>query len=296
MNSGSQSFTKRGNAHAISAEAAGLAELGAAAMDGGAPVVRLLDAQKRELRTARLETAGPSASAAEQFGRALAATHAYSQSGHRVFGQCPQGLEESSNIGQAGRIIGAMGEAPLPLVAPGSPSRAWGQFFAEDRILPYLDDAQRNGAIGARGATIIERLCERLKDGEFDAPQPQLVHTEAALLHGDLWSGNIMWATAESAAHAAAGRGLSTSDSRTVGVLIDPACQGGHAESDLAQLTVFNAPFTDRIYAAYNEASPLAEGWRERIGLHTLHILIIHAAIFGGGYGSETVAAARQYL
>ena len=78
-------------------------------------------------------------------------------------------------------------------------------------------------------------------------------------------------------------------------VLIDPASQGGHAESDLAQLTVFGAPFTDRIYAAYDEASPLADGWRERVGLHRLHILIVHAALFGRAYGRQTVREASAY-
>ena len=89
--------------------------------------------------------------------------------------------------------------------------------------------------------------------------------------------------------------GRRTGEGGCVAVLIDPASQGGHAESDLAQLTVFGAPFTDRIYAAYDEASPLADGWRERVGLHRLHILIVHAALFGGAYGRQTVREASAY-
>lgn len=280
-------FTKHGNARAIAAEAAGLTELGQAAQAGGAPVVRLVDTAKTSLRTERLAHSGPTANAAEEFGRRLAVTHAFSARGSRVFGQCPAGLGEGS-----GEVMGAMGDAPLRLVGPQAPARRWGQFFAEDRILPYLPHARANGAIGADGATIIERLCDRLTAGEFDAPEPRMVTTDAALLHGDLWSGNVMWATEESARRAAHGE----TTGEPTAVLIDPACQGGHAESDLAQLTVFNAPFTDRIYAAYNEVSPLADGWQDRVGLHTLHILIIHAAVFGGGYGGETVAVARQYV
>lgn len=282
----SETFTKHGNTREISAEAAGLAELGSAARAGGAPVVKLLKTGTDSLQTAQLETARPSASAAEDFGRRLAHTHAFSESGSRVFGQAPAGLDANT---------GAMGKAPLPLVAPGSPPRPWGQFYADDRILPYLQTARENGAINADGARTIERVCERLKDGDFDAHQPVLVETDAALLHGDLWSGNILWATPESAAEAAEGTTDHVNPHDSIGVLIDPACQGGHAESDLAQLTVFNAPFTDRIYAAYNEASPLADGWQDRVGLHTLHILIIHAALFGGGYGRETVDVARMY-
>ena len=80
-----------------------------------------------------------------------------------------------------------------------------------------------------------------------------------------------------------------------VGVLIDPAAQGGHAETDLAELGVFSQPHLDQVYAGYEEVSALAAGWRERVGAHQLHMLIIHAALFGGGYGTQVVATARRY-
>jgi len=63
--------------------------------------------------------------------------------------------------------------------------------------------------------------------------------------------------------------------------------QGAHAETDLAALGVFGQRYLDRIYAAYHEVSPLAAGWRERVGLHSWHIIMIHAFLFGGGYGGE---------
>lgn len=224
------------------------------------------------------------------------------------------------------QIIAAMGDAPLHLVPAGSPARNWGEFYAQDRLLPYLPDALRNGSISTEGRKTIEHLCEKLRDGTFDSPQPKLVTADAALLHGDLWAGNILWTrnTADlhervlirspETLHASAAmtsdretrewfksENLSVTDGReardeVVAVLIDPACQGGHAESDLAQLTVFSAPFTERIYNAYHEASPLADEWRERIGLHQLHILIVHAALFGGSYGAQTLATARKYV
>ena len=90
--------------------------------------------------------------------------------------------------------------------------------------------------------------------------------------------------------------GGSAGRATVVGVLIDPMAQGAHAETDLAALGVFGQRYLDRIYAAYHEVSPLAEGWRERVGLHSWHILMIHAFLFGGGYGGEAVAVARQYL
>ena len=80
-----------------------------------------------------------------------------------------------------------------------------------------------------------------------------------------------------------------------VGVLIDPLAQGAHAETDLAVLSVFGQRHLDRIYAGYDEVSPLAAGWRERVGLHQLHMLIIHAFLFGASYGAETASVARRY-
>ena len=99
----------------------------------------------------------------------------------------------------------------------------------------------------------------------------------AARTHGDLWSGNVMW-TPEGA------------------VLIDPAAQGGHAEEDLAALAVFGCPHYDRILAAYDEASPLEEGWRERVALHQAHIIMIHCAVFGRSYVPEAVLIACRYV
>ena len=148
----------------------------------------------------------------------------------------------------------------------------------------------------------------------------------AARTHGDLWSGNVLWvARSETASwapapaeggpadgvppedgpagdgpleEAPAAGGPAGGERRApdvVGVLIDPAAQGGHAETDLAELGVFSQPHLDQVYAGYEEVSALAAGWRQRAGAHQLHMLIIHAALFGGGYGAQTVATARRY-
>jgi fructosamine-3-kinase len=102
------------------------------------------------------------------------------------------------------------------------------------------------------------------------APPPE----PPARLHGDLWPGNVLWAEE--------GRAW----------LVDPAAHGGHRETDLAQLALFGgAPYLDRIIAAYHEVWPLADGWRERIPLHQLHLLLVHVALFGSSYRSSVLAA-----
>lgn len=290
---------KAGEPRAIAHELASLRALSRAARHGGAPVAQVAAAGRTSLSTHCLIPAAPSASAARAFGRQLAHTHAHAPEGGRVFGEEPPDFPAEFDH------RGAMGMAPLPLVAPGSPARSFGEFYAADRLLPYVAQAVANGSLSVGDASVIDRLVERLRDGLFDSPQPALVHTEAALLHGDLWSGNLIWADptsplvcagadssgAEHQPLLAPGQGV-----EPLGVLIDPACQGGHAESDLAQLTVFGAPFVEEIYAGYQEASPLADGWRERIGLHQLHMLIVHAALFGSSYGAQTIRTAQLYL
>jgi len=78
-------------------------------------------------------------------------------------------------------------------------------------------------------------------------------------------------------------------------VLVDPSAHGGHRESDLAMLALFGAPHLDRTLTAYDEVWPLPAGWRRRVGLHQLYPLLVHAALFGGGYGADVVAMARRY-
>jgi fructosamine-3-kinase len=51
--------------------------------------------------------------------------------------------------------------------------------------------------------------------------------------------------------------------------------------------------FLERVLAAYDEAWPLAGGWRDRVPLHELYLLLVHTALFGGGYRGSVLAAAR---
>jgi fructosamine-3-kinase len=148
-----------------------------------------------------------------------------------------------------------------------SPGERWPEWFAARRLEPYLRMAVDRGALGAADVSAVERVLARIEQYGGPAEPP-------ARLHGDLWPGNLLWA--------ADGRAW----------LVDPAAHGGHRETDLAQLALFGAaPHLDRIMAAYDEAWPRAAGWRERVPLHQLHLLLVHAALFGGGYRSAVLGA-----
>ncbi|MDO5721313.1 MAG: fructosamine kinase family protein [Actinomycetaceae bacterium] len=300
--------TDTSHPHAITVEYLGLKWLAQAQASGGAHVVPVVDSptgSKRpptsSLTTVAISRGACTPQAAEQFGRSLACTHA---AGADYLGQGPLGWDKS----------GWMGMAPLSYLTAAQAPTSWGEFYATERLLPYLPRCVDNGSISQAGASTVHRLCERLRDGDFDADQPALVVAQAASrqaqatsptpavaarLHGDLWSGNVLWSARSSLDWGcqAAGTGRPGGElADQVGVLIDPAAQGGHAETDLATLGVFGQRHWDLIYRGYQQVSSLAAGWEERVSLHQLHILIVHAYLFAGGYGHETVSVCRKYV
>ena len=277
-------------------EALGLEWLAEPMADGGAHVVPVT-AGPGWIDEPRLAAGTVTASAAEAFGRALAVTHA---AGAPVFGAAPPGWDGRTQMGRSNERI-----RPCEREPDGVAPRRWGEFFADDRLVPYLEPCLDRGSLTSRHASVIERVCERLRDGNFDADQPALVRRAArergdrvavARTHGDLWTGNVMWVPERTIdwAPPRAGRGRGGVPD-VVGVLIDPLAQGAHAETDLAALGVFGQRHLERIIAGYDEVSPLADGWRERVGLHQLHMLIIHAFLFGGSYGAATASVAGRY-
>ncbi|HVT42419.1 MAG TPA: fructosamine kinase family protein, partial [Acidimicrobiales bacterium] len=97
-----------------------------------------------------------------------------------------------------------------------------------------------------------------------------------ALVHGDLWWGNILFGA----------------DGRSW--LIDPSVHGGHPEEDMAMLGLFGS-VPAGLRGAYAEVAPPAEGWEGRVSLFQLYPLLVHALLFGGGYREQAAAAARRY-
>ena len=99
----------------------------------------------------------------------------------------------------------------------------------------------------------------------------------ASRLHGDLWGGNVH------------------TDERGAPVLIDPAAYGGDREIDLAMMRLFGG-FSERVFAAYDEAAPPRSGWRDRVKLYQLYPLLVHVNLFGGGYVASAVEVAKGYV
>ncbi|GAB2829030.1 fructosamine kinase family protein [Actinoallomurus bryophytorum] len=210
------------------------------------PVPGVLAADDTTLVLPWIESGSPTPQAAERLGRDLATLHG---SGADSYGAPWPGYI-----------------AELPLDNTGGDD--WPDWYARRRVLPYVRIAVDRGAMSGRDAQEIESAAGHIADTAGPQEPP-------ARIHGDLWSGNVLWGHD----HA---------------WLIDPAAHGGHRETDLAMLALFGAPHLDRILAAYDEAYPLADGWRARVPLHQLHPLLVHLALFGATYRDQVLAAARR--
>ncbi|QCX74384.1 hypothetical protein C9F11_03405 [Streptomyces sp. YIM 121038] len=177
--------------------------------------------------------------------------------GAPAFGAPPPGGLEDAYIGLA----------PMRNV----PGDDWPSWYAAHRVLPYLRRTVDDGTVRPAEAAVVERVCARLPELAGPAEPP-------ARLHGDLWNGNVLWGA----------------DGHVR--LIDPAAHGGHRETDLAMLDLFGCPCLERILDGYQRAAPLADGWRDRVGLHQLFPLLVHAVLFGRGYAERALASARSVL
>lgn len=164
---------------------------------------------------------------------------------------------------QFGRIDGATTGS---LAVPNQLCDTWVEFYATQRLLPLVKIAGERGVLSTKDCTVLERIAARL--GQFNVPDEP-----AALLHGDLWAGNRLV------------------DQHGQSWLIDPAAHCGHREFELGMMNLFGG-FGDDCFDAYNEVYPLVPGWRERLSLHQLAPLIVHAIKFGGSY----VSAVRQMI
>lgn len=235
-------------------EAAGLRWLAAA---GGAAVVQVHDVRPTELVLERLTPAPPTRAAAEAFGRSLARTHA---AGAPAFGSPPAGWHGDGFFGPL--------HDPRPMPTDAAPT--WGELAARSRVADVSRQLAAAGRLPPPLAEGLDRLGARLRAGTWDDG------LRPARVHGDLWSGNVVWTASGT-------------------VLVDPAAHGSHPLTDVAMLTLFGLPHLDAVLGAYTEVAALPDGWRDLLGLHQVYPVGMHAVLFGGGYQDRLAALVRRY-
>ena len=151
---------------------------------------------------------------------------------------------------------------------PNPRSRDGYEFFGQHRLIYQAELARGRGLLSQTEAQRVARLADRL---------PELVPEQpASLIHGDLWSGNMI------------------ADERGEPAIIDPAAHFGWAEADLAMTALFGAP-PAAFYDAYQEVRPMPDGWRRRFSLYNLYHLLNHLNLFGRGYYSQVMRALGQF-
>jgi fructosamine-3-kinase len=185
-----------------------------------------------------------------------------------------EGHPRSSTEPELGRALAALHASGAPSFGredrrttgsrglPNEPCATWAEFYASQRLLPLARLARDGRALPDGAIAELEAVADRL-DELGGPPEPP------ARLHGDLWAGNRLV------------------DASGTSWLIDPAAHGGHREFDLAMMRLFGG-FGAACFAAYAEVAPLTDGWEQRVPLHQLAPLVVHAIKFGGGYVDGT--------
>lgn len=148
-----------------------------------------------------------------------------------------------------------------PLAQPNPESSLWVPFFRDHRLLHMARAAQDEGRLPAAFLSRIETLAERLDDYLLEPHFP-------SLLHGDLWTGNVLV------------------DGRRIAGFVDPAISCGHPEIELAFTTMFGT-FGDAFFDTYEGLAPLEPGFHDlRRDLYNLYPTLVHVRLFGASYVS----------
>lgn len=143
------------------------------------------------------------------------------------------------------------------LAQDNEPATDWVEFFYSRRLMRQVNLAERSETISPVEADRFRELEPVLRD-ELSIESPTLIH-------GDLWSGNV----------------ITGSDGHAT--IIDPAVYYGHREVDIAMAQLFGG-FDTRFYDAYQEIFPLVPGWQFRAKLYQLYPLLVHVNLFGRNY------------
>lgn len=184
----------------------------------------------------------------KKFGTALAEMHRNNSSDK-------YGLDHDNYIGK--------------LPQPNDFNDSWIEFFIKQRLEFQLKLAVQNRLVDSRFVHRYRSFYEKLAN--------LLPIDQPALLHGDMWSGNVMVGP----------------EGRVC--LIDPAVYFGHREIELAFTQMFGG-FDNEFYSAYHEAYPLQPGFNERVGIYNIYPHMVHVNLFGTSYLSGVESVLRRYL
>lgn len=147
----------------------------------------------------------------------------------------------------------------------------WVDFFRERRLRPQIEMAARAGRLSSQRRSGLENFLERLDGWLGNIPR------RPSLLHGDLWSGNVI------------------AGERGQPVLIDPAVYYGDHEAELAYTQLFGG-FSEVFYRAYQSIFALEPGSQDRFRIYNLYHLLNHLNLFGEGYGSRIDDVLRRFV
>jgi len=164
------------------------------------------------------------------------------------------GLDLDNYIGSLGQYNGQM--------------PTWEEFFISKRLKPLIKIAFNKGLLTRKHLTDFDH---------FFTVFSELLPVEIpSLLHGDLWSGNLLCGSGQQA------------------VFIDPAVYYGHREVDIAMTKMFGG--FDPVYLDYyQDCFPLEKGWEERVPIHNLYPRLVHLVLFGHSYLSGIENVIQRY-
>jgi len=237
-------------------EGKGLKWLSEAHKYGGPRVAEVFDWGNGYLNIERIDTHSATPMAAFEFGASLAHMHDY---GAKYFGEAPADYDGKCYFG--------------PLSDPVEmPTGTWSNvidYLADGRLRPMVELGIARGELTQSDLDLTNEVIDALPDllGKAAEDKP-------ARVHGDLWSGNVLWTKSSDGEH-------------TEAVLIDPAAHGGHREEDLAMLHLFGISYFKQILDGYQSVHPLKAGFEQRMIIWQLYPIAGHCVFFGGGYVSE---------
>jgi protein-ribulosamine 3-kinase len=239
----------------LAGEAAGLAALGAATASLVVPCP-ITDWQPEPfLLMEYLAVRRPARDIDAQLGRALAELHRAGPS-----------TNNSASSGQYGFVVDTWCGATKQ---PNPWCDSWCRFYAEARLGWQIEMASTRGYLTSTDRTCLQHIVDRLDDLLMEPPEGP------ALIHGDLWAGNVLATPAGPA-------------------VIDPAVSYAHREMEFGMTTLFGG-LGRRGMAAYQEVWPLDDGWEQRLPLYQLYHLLNHLNLFGPGYHGQVMEIARRY-